>query len=213
MRRLLILSLTLAVFMSLAGGASALGVTIYTDKTAWVDVLGGIYLTEDFSDAQLNPGVSYSSSESGGINTKFGYYHDVLNSDSQNEPMTTWSFTPQIFAYGGTWTLGGPGGSGNSLQVYIADFGYRVGGISSSYNGDFWGFIADTPFTSVLLVGGSGRNQQIYKLDDMVYSQVAGVGESIIPAGAAAAIPLPPSVLFLGTGLLGLAGWRRFRTS
>jgi hypothetical protein len=27
------------------------------------------------------------------------------------------------------------------------------------------------------------------------------------------AVPLPPSVLLLGSGLLGLAGWRRFKKS
>jgi hypothetical protein len=46
-----------------------------------------------------------------------------------------------------------------------------VGFVSNSYNGEFWGFISDTPFTSVRLVGGTGTNQQNYRLDDMVYSQ------------------------------------------
>jgi hypothetical protein len=81
--------------------------------------------------------------------------------------MTTWNFTPEITAYGGNWTLGGPGGSGNSLLVYIDDI--YVGSIPNSFGGEFWGFISDSPFTSVKLVGGSGTNQQQYSLDDMVY--------------------------------------------
>ena len=212
MRRLMLLALTLVFFMSLAGAASALVVTIYTDKTAWENALIGQFQTEDFSDDQLSTGVSYTSSESGNINTKFGYYHDVLKSDSANEPMTTWIFTPQITAYGGTWTLGGPGGSGNSLQVYVNDLDNRVGTITSSYYKDFWGFISDTPFTSVLLVGGDGSNQQGYQLDDMVYSQVFLAGSSIV-SPQVVANPLPPSALLLGSGLLGLGalGWRRRR--
>jgi hypothetical protein len=170
MRKVLILALTLVLSMSLAGAAIGATVTIYTDKTEWVNALKWQFLTEDFTDELLNFGLSYVSSESGNINTKFGYYHDVLMSASKNQPMTTWTFTPKITAYGGTWTLGGPGGSGNSLLVYMDDLDHPAGIISSNYNGDFWGFISDTPFTSVLLLGGSGRNQQTYKLDDMVYS-------------------------------------------
>jgi hypothetical protein len=166
-------SLGLAVLVSLfwADMIFSQVVTVYTDKTEWENALDGQFLTEDFNDNQLNDGVSFVSTESGHINPAQGYYQDVLASESQNEPMTTWSFTPESVGYGGNWTLGGPGGSGNNLLVYIADFSLYVGAISNSYGGDFWGFISDTPFTSVTLVGGVGTNQQNYKLDDMVYSQ------------------------------------------
>ena len=83
-------------------------------------------------------------------------------------------------AYGGNWTLGGPGGSGNSLQVYIADSSFHVGSISNSYGGGFWGFVSDTPVTSVRLVGGSGTNQQNYTLDNMVYA--GGTAVPVQPA-------------------------------
>ena len=170
MRKLAIVGVTLVVFMS---WATTVGVpTVYTDKTEWENALVGSFLTEDFSDDVLNAGVSFVSTESGHINPAEEYYQDVLASQSQNEPMTIWSFAPGITAYGGNWTLGGPGGSGNSLLVYIADSSLQVGTISNSYGGGFWGFIFDTPFTSVKLIGGGGSNQQNYQLDDMVYSQV-----------------------------------------
>lgn len=172
MRRLTALGAALVLLTFGAIRVGAVTVTVYTDKTEWENALRGQFAAEDFADDQLNVGVSFVSTESGHINPAQGYYQDVLASQSQNEPMTTWSFVPQITAYGGNWVLGGPGGSGNSLLVYIADLSFYVGAIPNSYNGGFWGFISDTPFTSVRLVGGRGTNQQNYSLDDMVYSPV-----------------------------------------
>jgi hypothetical protein len=171
MRRLLIAGLILMLSISLSG--TAIGdVEIYVDKSDWDIALGGQFETEDFTDEILNDGISYVSSESGNINTAFGYYHDVLMSESQNAAMTIWSFASPINAFGGTWTLGGPGGSGNYLMVYMNSLETEnlVGVVSSDYNGDFWGFISDTQVETVWLVGGGGTNQQSYKLDDMVYS-------------------------------------------
>ncbi|MET0028922.1 MAG: hypothetical protein ABW101_14940 [Candidatus Thiodiazotropha sp.] len=172
MRILSSLCLSILFFLSLPGTAMGFTVIIYTDRTEWENALAGQYLTEDFNDQLLNDGVTYTASESGHINVYFGYYQDVLMSSSQNAPSTIWTFVPQIIAYGGTWTLGGPGGSGNSLYLYIDGNEHPVAVITNSYNDDFLGIIADAPFTSVTLMGGTGSNQQSYKLDDMVYSPV-----------------------------------------
>jgi len=161
--------LTAAACLLWTGIVSAVVVTVYTDRTAWENAINGQCLTEDFSDDQLNDGVSFVSTESGHVNPAMGYYQDVLTSESQNEPATTWSFIPETVGYGGNWTLGGPGGSGNSLLVYIADCSLYVGAISNNYGGEFWGFVSDTPFTAVTLIGATGTNQQNYKLDNMVY--------------------------------------------
>ena len=193
MRMLALSGIPATMIMGWACTAGAATI-VYTDKAAWDSAVGGQFLTEDFNDDLLNPGVSFVSSESGNINPALGIYQDVLASASQNEPMTVWSFTPAITAYGGSWTLGGPGGSGNSLLVYL-DGTTFVGSIPNSFNGGFWGFVSDAPFTSVKLIGGSGTNQQNYKLDDMVYAPV----------------PVPAAAWLLGSGLLGLFGLGRRR--
>jgi hypothetical protein len=164
------LSTAVVLICGLAASSRA-AVTIVQDKLQWQLLVGGPFLTEDFADSQLNAGVSFVSSESGHINPAQECYQDVLASTSQNSPMTTWSFAPPVTAVGGNWTLGGPGGSGNSLLVYLDESTY-VGSISNDYGGGFWGFTADAPFSSVKLIGGSGSNQQNDKLDDMVYAPV-----------------------------------------
>lgn len=161
-----------ALFTAGVATVGAVTVTVYTDKTEWQNALGRQFRTESFADDQLDAGVSFDSTESGHINPSQECYQDVLASESQNEPATTWSFVPRIAGYGGNWTLGGPGGSGNSLLVYIDDLSLYVGAIPNSYGGGFWGFVSDTPFTSVRLVGGGGLHQQNYRLDDMVYGPV-----------------------------------------
>ena len=178
MRKFAATGAALTMLASWATTAGAATVTVYTDKTQWVNALGGPFLTETFSDDELNTGISFVSSESGHVNPAQEYYQDVLASRSQNEPMTIWSFTPEVTAYGGNWTLGGPGGSGNSLLVYVADSSVYVGAIPNSYAGGFWGFTSDTPFTSVKLVGGGGSNQQNYSLDDMVYAPTLQPGDA-----------------------------------
>ncbi len=177
MRKILGWGTALTTLVSWATTVSAQTITIYTDRAEWESAMSGQFLMETFADDQLNPGVSFVSSESGHINPAQECYQDVLASASHNEPMTTWSFVPEIYGFGGNWTLGGPGGSGNSLLVYIAEIPLYVGTIPNSYNGGFWGFTSDTPFTSVKLVGGGGTNQQNYCFDDMVYSSQESTGD------------------------------------
>lgn len=171
MCKLPIVGVALLTLMFSMAAVSKAAITVYTNKAQWENALSGSFVTEDFSDDQLNTGVSFVSSESGHINPAEECYQDVLASASHNEPTTIWSFASEIIGYGGNWTLGGPGGSGNYLLVYIDDLPLYAGFISNSYGGEFWGFISETPFTSVRLVGGTGTHQQNYRLDDMVYSQ------------------------------------------
>ena len=199
------LGAALAMLASWRSPADAVTITIFTDKAEWLDAVGGQFQLEDFADDQLNAGLSFVSTESGHINPAQECYQDVLASQSQNEPTTIWSFTPAVNAYGGNWALGGPGGSGNSLLVYIDDVPVYVGAISNSFNGGFWGFTSDAPFTSVRLVGGAGGNQQNYCLDDMVY---APGPDPICPWDSAPAPPEgPDGVVGLGDLNALLSNW------
>ncbi|MCB1745917.1 MAG: hypothetical protein KDK06_02000, partial [Gammaproteobacteria bacterium] len=155
--------LALAAILPWAAPAGA-ATTVYVDRAAWESAVAGAVLTEDFADAVLNSGVTFVSAESGHVNPALELYQDVLASTSGNLPATTWHFAPDIVAFGGTWTLGGPGGSGNSLLVY-ADTTTFVGSIPNSYDGEFWGFVASAPMSSLRLVGGLGTHQQNYQLD------------------------------------------------
>ncbi len=192
MRKVVLLAAAMAAIACWTAIGGATTITIYTDKLEWQNALDGQHLTEDFADTLLNDGVSYVSTESGHINPTLECYQDVLASQSQNEPMTVWTFVPQIAAYGGDWALGGPGGSGNNLLVYIADDSLYVGSIPNSFNGDFWGFVSDTAFSSVRVVGGWGTNQQHYCLDDMVYwyPEASGVESKPVLVGAGPALSL-----------------------
>jgi hypothetical protein len=124
MRKFAVLGLAFMALLSLTVSANALTTTVYTDKTLWANALGGQYLTEDFSDNTLNVGVSFESTESGHINPELECYQDVLPSQSSNEPSTTWSFTPKITAYGGNWTLGGPGGVETACWFMLTIFAW-----------------------------------------------------------------------------------------
>jgi len=62
--------------------------------------------------------------------------------------------------------------------------------------GQFIGFTSSEPFSKVTIALAPGATAYTYTLDTLRYQTAA---------------PLPGSLLLLGSGLLGLVGWRRFR--
>jgi len=63
--------------------------------------------------------------------------------------------------------------------------------------GQFFGLVSDTPFSQVILSAVTGN---VYTLDTLVYGDAAPV-----------VVPLPAAVWLLGSALVGLLGFRRFR--
>ncbi len=210
MMRVLV-SVGLAIFFLAATiGTGDAAVAFYTDLTAWSGAVSGNFQTEDFNDPNLVDGLAVTTVK--GSISPMGYWHDTLNSWSQNTSRTTWHFSSETFAFGGVWTLGGPGGSGNYLVVSTPEAG-TIGFITSGYYYKFWGFVADTPCSAVTLTGGGSKNQQIYFLDDLVFASATGFsGLAAISAAEmfnpvdtgmlVVAAPLPDSALLLVGGLI-----------
>lgn len=147
-------------------------ITTVTDRTVWETSVGGIFREENFDDADLNPGLSFSTSI--GVVTG-GVWHDIVDNDPVRT--TTWIFDCPITAFGGNWNLAGPGGPGKSINVYVNGSWIFIGNIPNSYSGGFWGFTCSQPFTQVRLEAGpSSGVQETYDFDNLVYSLTASMG-------------------------------------
>jgi hypothetical protein len=210
MKKIAVLLLMLMLPLIYVAGASGFNITVYTDKAAWAHAVAGQYITETFTNNMLHdPGLTYTT-VMGSIALE--RYRDVLNITSQHPAQTIWKFENMINAYGGDWTLGGPGGTGNSLVVTLEESGITAGRITSNYYNDFWGFVSDTPFSQIKLTGGTGSNQRSYSLDNMVYaytSEAAGSLSFLAARPLTVATPLPGSLWLLDGALLSVFGFRK----
>jgi len=168
-----IISIGLALVLSLALAAPALAAaTVYTDKSAWETAVG-TWTTEDFSDATLNPEISVVSDV--GYVTGGLWWDRVDDGDWTGGPVltTNWTFADPIYAWGGTFDAFNPGGPGSSINVtYMDGTSVVVVTIPNTINATFWGFVSDEPFTQVHLEDAAliAYACETHEMDDMVYS-------------------------------------------
>ena len=180
---------TVAAAVLLAPAANA-AVTVYTDEANFLAALSS-YVTEDFADATLVPGLSFTS-DAGVIGS--GLFNDRL---SPGAASTLFSFTGAT-AFGGTFDLS-PGGFGSGIQftLNLSGGGTADGGELRDQNG-FYGFISTDVFDSVLMTAGSGPGIETYTLDNLH-----------IGSGGVVPEPATWALMIAGFGMVGLAARRR----
>ena len=164
MKKTVVIVGIILIFFSFVNLLNA-AVTVYTDRTAWENALAASFSEETFDDASLNPGVSVVSSAGAVAN---GRWEDRLDSSDTTE----FSFSSNLTAYGGNWDLS-PGGAGMGIAITLGNGSTYIipDEIPNTYSGEFWGFISDTPFASVLLKAGTQPGvAETFYLDNMVYS-------------------------------------------
>lgn len=174
--------------------------TLYKDPGVWQNQLPNpLFKTEPFDDPTLEAGVSIQSIV--GV-IQDGVWLDEVDND---QATTRIRFEKPIVAWGGDFDLAGPRGLGTNVALSAASIleGEQfIAEIPNTVSGEFWGFIADQPFDTVNLAGGTALGlRESYALDNMVYAE----------AKETEPIPEPTTIFgLLGFGSL-IAVWRRKR--
>ncbi len=181
----------LCVFLLVVGlavGAQASITEVYS-YAKFLNYCPNPVVVENFEDTALISGLSIS--EVGGAGSIHdGVYENVVDNDIGEIRHQTFNYSPGMFGFAGWFDLS-PGGSGTSIDMYIADTNTKVMNIPNTAAGGFYGFFSDTSFSAVRLEDGNGVGlQETYYLVDL----------------AVCPVPVPGSLLLLGSGLIGLVG-------
>jgi len=193
MKKFAFVSMFLLV-MSLAAGAQAYTVSTYTNYVSWLNAINlSTLVVENYDDATLEPGLSIT--ETGGAGSvHYGVYENIVDLDVTR--FQVFNYAPGMTAFGGFYDLKNPGGAGTGIDMYINDNNTFVLSIPNTSDGQFYGFTvaAGESFNGVRLqdAGGSGIQETYFVVDNQL-----------------AAVPIPPAIFLLGSGLLGLGFVKR----
>lgn len=207
---LMVLALGAVILMP---GMSGAAYVTYTTEAAFTSAIASYsYYLEEFQSMPF--GTLLPATQPYGPVNGFSYDAYAANglmigkesASVDNRDLTTQLADPIVFTFTGfpVYAFGGQFFPSDYLTYDTTGPAYlTIGGDTITLNYDtlwdrpFLGIISDTPLTSVSIAPDFETGN--YIAADHVY-----VGS---------AVPVPPSVLLLGSGLLGLVGWRRFRKS
>ncbi len=185
------LSAVTAALLLISLSAQAVSVTVYDTKTAWQNAVDLNFTTEHFDDSSMPEGVSVASAFGGYVTD--GHWCDAVGETTTGrQDCTLWHFDQPIQAFGANWNCR-PQGGGTGLKLI---FGYmpivfpidpntwleRVpGGIGSSEDGGFFGFVSGTPFHDVMVgpLGDVPNLAEHYWMDKMVWTYAPDDGPSV----------------------------------
>ena len=94
----------------------ALSISVYTDRASWEAATTGTILEESFGDATLNAGITVQT-DMGYVNTSNGLWWDRMSTG--HDWTTTFTFSPEINAFGGEWNLAVPEEPGQVILGYL----------------------------------------------------------------------------------------------
>jgi hypothetical protein len=192
------LMLTLAWPMS----AGAAIIQTFTTQPSWSAAAGTPISLEDFSDATLVSGLTVSPAGGGAISggmlsSSLAVFGLCVNGGVGCPSTTQFGFSPATTAFGANWDLS-PGGAGSGIffDVLLNNGTHQtVGTISNPAGGTFsgfFGFVSDTPFTSISLGSGTTGNGELFNADNVQF-----VGASVT------AVPEPSTTTLLIVGVVG----------
>jgi hypothetical protein len=200
MRKLIVIVAAVLLVMGMVAVANAnttIVTTIDEFETENYNYNATAPIIENFENDQINTaGLSITAVGTDNAQLTLGYYQNIVEPTEPAYQVV--NYAPfALHGFGGWWDLANPGGPGTGIDVYVGNginAANLVGTITNDYAGQFWGFYSDTPFNYVTLAAdGQSGSQETYQIVDMALCST---------------IPIPPSAILLGTGLLGLVGFR-----
>lgn len=170
--------------------------TVYTDRAAFDLATGGSLSFEDFSSGSTTT-ANFSVSGTGVFVTNGGALRGRPTINGNN---MTYTFASPITAFGGDFDTS-PGGSGIGLRFTLGSGEVVSEELSAPYN-NFWGFVADTAFSTLTVSGGSGFGfAETHTFDNFSF----GVAAPLAP------VPLPASLSLMLASIGAIGGLRILR--